>query len=397
MSRPDHERIVITGLGVASALGNDLETFHRRLHAGECGTRAIEARFPTGYRVNHAGVVEGLEPRPGADGQPLGRTSALAVHAAKAALGHAGLAGTERCGLVLGSAMGEGLELEQAVRAAEAGEPHRPPGPPRLHQTVAESLGLGGPRHLVSTTCASGNHAADWARQLLRTDEADAMLAVGADTVGWVDLLGFSRLLLQAPDLCRPFDKHRKGTILSEGAGAVLVERLPSARARGATVLAELAGCGLSCDAGGAFKSRREDLGALLHAARAALDEAGLAPASVDHISAHGSGTKLNDARETLFARALLGERAPEVPISGLKSMLGHGQGAAASLELVAAVLSLQHDTLYPTVHLETPDPACDLDYVPNEARSRRVDTILSNAFGVGGNNAIVVLRRAES
>lgn len=388
--KPDDQRVVITGLGVVSPLGNDVETFRLRLTAGECGTREVTPRFPTGYRRDHSGVVDGV------DAPAQRRTSALAQAAARQALAQADWAATSRCGLVLGTAMGEGLELEARLRAGDAFEARPVAGIPRLHDTVADALELGGPCHLVATTCASGNHAADWARQLLLAGRAEAMLAVGADTVGWVDQLGFARLLLQAPDRCRPFDKHRKGTILSEGAGAVLLERLDHARRRGATPLAELAGCGLSCDAGGAFKSRREELGPLLAAAHAALDDAGIGPEAIDHISAHGSGTKLNDARETLFAKTLLGSRAGQVPISGLKSMLGHAQGAAASFELVAAVLTLQHDVLFPTIGLETPDPDCDLDYVPNAARAGRVDTILSNAFGVGGNNALAIVRRLD-
>lgn len=386
--KPDDQRVVITGLGVVSPLGNDVETFHRRLAAGECGTRQVTPRFPTGYRADHSGVVDEL------DAPADRRTATLAETAARQALAHAAWTEPVRCGVVLGTAMGEGLELEASLRAGDAFASRPIGGVPRLHDTVADALALGGPSHLVATTCASGNHAADWARQIVLEGHVDAMLAVGADTVGWVDRLGFARLLLQAPERCRPFDKHRKGTILSEGAGAVVLERLDRARKRGAAPLAELAGCGLSCDAGGAFKSRREELGPLLSAAHAALDDAGLRPEAIDHISAHGSGTRLNDSRETLFAKALLGERAREVPISGLKSMLGHAQGAAASFELVAAVLTLQHDILFPTIGLETPDPDCDLDYVPNVARSMRVETILSNAFGVGGNNALAVVRR---
>src|SRR5262249_4469294 len=156
-------------------------------------------------------------------------------------------------------------------------------------------------RKLVTTACASGNHAIDWATQILRAGRADAMLAIGVDTISWVDLLGFSRLLLQAPDRCRPFDLHRKGTVLAAGAGAIVLERLDAAQARGATVLAEIVGCGLSCDAGGAFRADVDDVAPLLAAAQAALDEAGLDAHAIDHVSAHGSGTRLNDARETVF------------------------------------------------------------------------------------------------
>jgi 3-oxoacyl-(acyl-carrier-protein) synthase len=267
---------------------------------------------------------------------------------------------------------------------------------PALHHFAAEQLQLTGPCQLVASTCASGNHALAWARDLLRVGAASAMLAVGADTIGHVVLQGFCRLLLQAPACIQPFDKHRKGTILAEGAGALLLERLSAARARGARIWAELAGCGLSCDEGGAFKGSVRDVDTLLRAGRAALRDAALAPEQIDYVSAHGSGTKLNDARETHFLHQLLGPHAASTPIGSLKSMLGHAQGAAASLEAIASVLSLHHDMLYPTINYRTPDPRCDLDCVPNHARRRRINTVLSNAFGLGGNNALVVLRRWE-
>ena len=182
---------------------------------------------------------------------------------------------------------------------------------------------------------------------------------------------------------------------MSEGAGAVLLERLDRATRRDASIQAEIAGS-LSCEAGGAFRSKVMGVRALELAAHLALREAEPSPDEIDYLSAHGSGTRLNDARETHLAKALLGPRAKRGPISGLKSMLGRAQGAAASLELSAAILSIQREVLYPTLHLETPDPQCDLDYVPNRAREARVDVVLSSAFGVGGNNAIAVVRHLD-
>jgi 3-oxoacyl-[acyl-carrier-protein] synthase II len=220
------------------------------------------------------------------------------------------------------------------------------------------------------------------------------MLAVGVDTIGHVDLLGFNCLLLQAPDALRPFDLHRKGTILSEGAGALLLEPLEEARRRGADVLAEVAGCGLSCDADASFQTPVSDVRSLLVAGRAALDDAAMNAEQIDYVSAHGSGTKLNDARETCFVKALLGPRAMRVTMSSIKSMLGHAQGAAASFEAIASVLSLQHAVLYPTTNYETPDPQCDIDCVANEARDCPVNVIMSNAFGFGGNNSVVLFKK---
>ncbi len=228
----------------------------------------------------------------------------------------------------------------------------------------------------------------------MRSGSADAVIAVGVDTIPYTTLLGFCRLLLQAPSLCQPFDRYRKGTILAEGAGALVLEPLDLAKRRGARVLAEVAGTGLSNDAAGPFGGTVDTITSLELAASRALRDARIATREVDYVSAHGSGTRLNDARETRFLRSLLGDRAEEVPVSSIKSMLGHASGAAASLEAIASVLTFQHDTLYPTTNYTTPDPECDLDYVPNEAREARVDVILSNSFGVGGQNAVVVLKR---
>ena len=398
------ERIVITGLGVISPLGCDPNSFHEALQNGKDGITTLEPRFPTGYKVNRAGLVRDFELERFAEvanGSALGRTAGLGIAACAMARRHAGLRGAKRCGIVVGTALGEALEREVQWEArhgvpAASDSGAAVPEPAGMQRTIATALDLEGPCQLITSTCASGNHAIDRACEILKSGGADAMLALGVDTIGQVDLLGFSRLLLQAPDACRPFDLKRKGTILSEGAGALLLERLSSARARSADILAEVVGCGLSCDAAGAFKGSVSDVRTLELAAQSALREAGLAPDTIDFVSAHGSGTRLNDARETRFVRSLLGPRADEVPMSSIKSMLGHAQGAAAAFEAIACVLCFQRDVLYPTIHFETPDPQCDMDCVPNAAREARVDLIMSNAFGVGGNNSIALFRRWE-
>jgi 3-oxoacyl-[acyl-carrier-protein] synthase II len=308
----------------------------------------------------------------------------------------------KRLGVIVGTAMAEGLETEGLWEASQNSDKpeHETLNDglglrfPRINDTVASALGLKGPSHLLATTCAAGNHAISWASDLIKAGEAQTMLAVGADTIGYVDLLGFSRLLLQAPDCCRPFDLHRKGTILSEGAGAILLEPLTQAKRRGAEILAEVAGCGLSCDAAGPFASKVTDNHSLRIAAKRAFEEARCSPDEIEYISAHGSGTKLNDLKETNFIKEILGDHAYKVPTSSIKSMMGHAQGAASTLEAIASVLSFKHGVLYPTTNYETPDPLCDLDYVPNEARDSHVDTIMSSAFGIGGNNAIVIFKK---
>ncbi len=387
-------------MGVVSPLGTDLDTYHRSLRDGADGISTIEPRYETGYKVNRAGLVKdfgALGAESMASSQRHGRTTALGLAAARMAIQNAGF-DHPRCGVIVGTAMGDALELEASWERRSACEATdaRPAlyGQHGIHTAIATTLGLDGPSHLIATTCAAGNHAIDWACDILQVDGVGGVLAVGADTIGHVDLLGFSRLLLQAPDAIRPFDRHRKGTILSEGAGALLLEPLALAKKRGAPILAEVAGCGLSSDASGAFQSKAADVRTLQIAAEGAFRQARVSPDAIDYVSAHGSATRLNDARETNFAKSLFGSRAYQVPMSSIKSMLGHAQGAAASLEAIACVLSFEHDTLYPTINFETADPQCDMDCIPNRAREARVDVIMSNAFGVGGNNSIVILKR---
>lgn len=390
-------RIVVTGLGVVSSLGCTVAGFLDGLRRGASGIRPIQLPWPTGYPRDIAGVVTDFGPprfrgdgdNVGAAGAERGRSRALtfAESAARAALEQAGLEREPaRCAVVVGTTWGDALEVETGRAPAFDG----------LSSRLARALGVAGPDTVVTTSCAAGNHAISIAFDLLEAGLADRALAVGVDALCFLVFLGFSRLMLQDPAGCRPFDLERNGTVLAEGAGALLLERAGDARARGAEILAEVAGCGLSCDAAGAFESRAANVRSLEVAAAAALRRAAIGAREIDHVAAHGSATRLNDVKETRFLRRLLGERAPQVPVSAIKSMLGHAQGAASSLQAVACVLTLRHDVLFPTMNLRTPDPECDLDYVPGRSRPGRVTTILSNAFGMGGTNAIVIFRRWE-
>ncbi len=400
------DSIVVTGLGVVSPLGIGVDRFHESLCSCRNGILPIEVPWATGYKLNQAGVVTELGPPAFVpDGNASGddRAHALARTAGRMALEQADLREPEqlrRCAVIVGTTWGAALEVERSTQPSPTGPnadngavvgPHPYCG---LSAGLKTELGLGGPDLVVTTTCAAGNHAISMATDLVKAGAADAALAVGVDALAYLVLLGFSRLLLQSPDRCRPFDLNRNGTILAEGAGALLVEPAARAKSRGAEILAEVAGCGLSCDAAGPFEGNVTDVRSLHIAAASAFSEARCEPADIDYVSAHGSATQLNDRRETFFLKSLLGDRAYDVPVSSIKSMLGHAQGAAASLEAIACILSLNRGVIYPTVNLETPDPECDLDYVANEAREYRPDTILSNAFGLGGNNALVIFRR---
>jgi 3-oxoacyl-[acyl-carrier-protein] synthase II len=400
------ERIVVTGAGVVSPLGTGVDAFHQALADGRSGISPIQFPWPTAYSSLRAGRVSDLDFAPlvpAEDG--MGRASRLAVASTRLALDHAGIAPPtsrpDRIGVVVGTALGDATELEaewQRIHECDAVTPS-PQGSSwmrlgNLAEHVSAAFGLEGPSHLLTSTCAAGNHAIAWSAAILQAGTADVMVAAGADTIGYVDILGFTRLLLQAPERCQPFDRHRKGTILSEGAAALVLETLSSARRRGAPILAEVLGYGTSCDAAGPFASCVTDTRGMRVAFERALRKARISPDVIDHVSAHGSGTRLNDQKETLFLKEVLGERAYHVPVSAIKAMLGHAQGAAALFEAVACVLTLTRRVMYPTINYETPDPKCDLDYIPNEARERDVETILSNAFGVGGNNALVIFRR---
>jgi 3-oxoacyl-[acyl-carrier-protein] synthase II len=393
------ERVVVTGMGVVSPLAIGVEAFHSSLLGGRTGIVPFTPPWPTGYKSVRAGLVVGFE----AAGVPsCGRASQMALVASKQALDCAGIgvpvSRPERIGVVAATALGDAPEFETCSDTGVNGNASvdwMRIG--SMADRVARAVGVEGPVQLVMTTCAAGNHAISWSASLLTAGAADAMLAVASDALGYVDLLGFCRLLLQAPERCQPFDLYRKGTVLAEGAAAVVLETLSTAESRGATVLAEILGSGESCDAAGPFASNLNDMRGMQLAFERAIRAAEISADEIDHVSAHGSGTKLNDRKETAFLKTVLGARAYKVPTSAIKSMLGHAQGAASMFEAIASILSLQHDCLYPTINYETPDPFCDLDYVPNCAREHRVRTIMSNAFGVGGNNSIVIFRRWPS
>ncbi len=393
--------VAVTGMGVVSSIGTGLHAFHDALVNGRSGTTPFEFPWPTGYRQLKVGRVRDIPITPNGIEDNAGRASQFALTSTLEALDHAGvespLRDPERVGVVAGTTLGDADVVER--RYVESHRTGRPVNADdmqigSLADRVARGIDAKGPTHLVATTCAAGNHAIAWSSRLIRSGAADMMVAVAADTVGYTDALGFTRLLIQAPERCQPFDLHRKGTILSEGSAALVLEPLTLARARGAVILGIVAGCGLSCDAAGPFASNPGNLRGMEVAFRRALRSAGLTPDAIDHVSAHGSATRLNDHKETLFLKRVLGDRAREVPVTGLKGALGHAQGAASMLEAVASLSSFEHDLVYPTLNYETPDPKCDLDYVPNHPREQRVNTILSNAFGVGGNNALVIFQR---
>ena len=401
-----NRRIVVTGLGLVTPIGAGREWVWQGLLAGRCGFSPVES-FDTSRHPAHVGAeIKGFQPEPyirRQDPSKLGRASRLAVAAARMALEDAGLdpdnLEPERSGVAMGTTSGEPLEVERFDDLLLGGECERI-GPElatvypchTIATHVARELGAAGPNAMIPTACAAGNYAVAWAYDAIRAGRADLMLAGGADAFSRITYTGFARLGAIAPDVVRPFDKNRKGMIPGEGAGVLVLERLDRALARGARIYAEVAGYGLSCDAHHMTASHPEGDGPA-RAMERALSDAGLRPEDVSYVSAHGTGTPTNDKLETLAVRQIFGP-APRVPISSVKSMIGHTMGAASAIEAGVCALAIHTGRIPPTANFTEPDPECGLDCVPNEARELPVEVAMNNAYAFGGNNASVLFRR---
>ena len=398
-------RVVVTGVGVVTSIGTGVESFWRALLGGDCGIGPVESFDTSKYSVHIGGEVRNFDPVPYVKQLPverMGRASQLAIAAARLALKDAGLAPealpADKVGVSIGTTSGEPTLIEQFDDAEIAGK-REAIGREFIEQYpshviaahVAAELGFGGPNIVIPTACAAGNYALANACDTLRTLEADVMLAGGSDCFSRITYTGFARLGAIAPERCQPFDKNRKGMVPGEGAAVLVLERHEDAVARGARIYAELAGYGLTCDAN--HMTAPQGDGAT-RAMRLAIADAGIQPSDVNYISAHGTGTAVNDRVETAAVRQAFGNASP--PMSSIKSMLGHTMGAASAIEAVACVLAVQNDALPPTINYTTPDPECDLDYVPNAARFAQVDVAMNNAYAFGGNNASVIFRKCR-
>ncbi len=405
-------RVVITGVGAITPIGNDAESFWRSLLAGKSGIGPIThfdaARFP----VRVAGEIKGFDPSTIMDHRAArrsGRFAQIALWAAKEALCSAKLeldapTATEM-GVILGST-GAVFEMGRQETIIDERGPNRVDpliiprwGPHMSSGRVARELGLRGPNSSINSACASATDALGHAFNMIRTGAADIMLSGGTEAIitpvaiATMGLMGaLSKGYNETPEKAsRPFDLHRDGFVLGEGAGLVVMESLEHARARGATIMAEYAGQGWSFDA--ADDAAPDVEGQSLSMMRA-LKSADIAPGDVSWLNAHGTGTPYNDKTETAAIKIAFGDAAYRVPVSSIKSMTGHSAAAAGGLECVASVLAIRDNKIPPTINLDTPDPECDLDYVPHVARDARVDVVLSNSFGMGGQNATLVLRR---
>ncbi len=409
-------RVVVTGMGVVSPIGSSLETFWSSCTAGKSGVRKIQ-QIPEIdlYSSQIGGEVKDFDPDRFMSGSEKRKTdpfTRFGIGAAVMAMEDSGIdmdrEDPERVGVTIGSGIG-GLQIhEEMVKVFHEKGPSRfkPMMIPQmitdmLSGRVAIRYNCRGPNFAISSACASGAHAIGECFRMVRYGDADIMITGGAEAAitrtglgGFCVLRAVSTNNSEPERASRPFDADRDGFVIGEGAGVLVLEELEHARRRGAEIYAELAGYGRNSDA---FHITAPDDSGKGGAAcmKLAMEDAGAAPEDVDYINAHGTSTPLNDVQETKAIKLALGEGpARKVPVSSLKSMTGHPLGAAGAIEAIASVLTAVKGIIPPTINYETPDPLCDLDYVPNEAREKRATTILSNSFGFGGHNATLCFRR---
>ncbi len=409
-------RVVVTGMGAITPIGNTVSEFWESALAGRSGIDIMKAFDHSDYPIHIAGEVKGFEPEDYMDrreARRMARFSQFAIAGTRQALDHAELdlkdTDATRVGVVFGNGIGGIGDVQEAVRHVERKGDWRidpfffPKMLPNMSAAqVCLAYGARGYSNTVITACAAGTQAVGDSLDLIRSGRADVMITGGTEAaLTEVGLCGFAviRALSSRNDepqrASRPFDAERDGFVAAEGAAVFVLENADHARARNAPILAELAGYGATNDANHVVAPCADGDGAM-RAMQIALDDAGVKPEDVDYINAHGTSTKLNDASETAAIKRAFGEEAYRVPISSTKSMVGHSFGAAGAVEAVAAVQSIVTGMVHPTINYEFPDPECDLDYVPNEARRLDVDVVLTNSFGFGGHNACLVFRRFE-
>ena len=407
-------RVAVTGLGAVTPLGNDVASTWRAATAGESGIDWIRSFDPGDVPVRIAAEVKDFDASQVAspkEVRKLERNVLLAVGAAREALGDSGLNGFDpaRVGIVFGTAIGgvNGILEQEEIRLSRGPDRVSPNFLPNVlvdsaSGQLAISLGIKGPNYAVVSACATGSHAIGEAAELIKRGDADAVLAGGGEAcmhplilAGFTAMRGLAVENDDPPLASRPFDATRAGFVMGEGACVFLLEDFDAAQARGARVYAEVLGYGASNDAHHMAQPEPEAIG-VADMMRAALLRSGVEPERVGYINAHGTSTPLGDLAETKAIKAVFGDHAYKLAVSSTKSMMGHTFGAAGAIEAMMCALALHEGVIPPTINYRHPDPDCDLDYVPNEARRVQVDVALSNAMGLGGHNGCVLLGRVE-
>lgn len=413
------KRVVVTGLGVVSPVGCNLEDFWKSIIEGKSGVRRLSCFDPTYFTSKIAAEVKNFDPSPylsSKDVRRMDRFVQFAVVAAKMAFGDSKLdiskVDPTRIGVMIGSGIG-GLHTVEAEHSQFlAYGPEK--GPSRISPflipmlivnmasgQVSISLGLKGPNSAVATACATGNHAIGDAFRIIQRGEADGMMCGGSEAAitvmgfgGFCALKALSTAYNDHPEKAsRPFDKNRDGFVIGEGAGVVVLEEMEHAIKRNAHIYCEIIGYGMSGDAYHMTAPDPQGDGGV-RCITGAIKDAGIKPDEIDYINAHGTSTIYNDRIETLAIKKVFGDHAKKIAISSTKSVMGHLLGAAGGAELVACALAIKHNIVPPTINYETPDPECDLDYVPNKPRALKIKVALSNALGFGGHNATLIVKR---
>jgi 3-oxoacyl-[acyl-carrier-protein] synthase II len=411
----EKRRVVVTGLGVISPVGNDVATYWKALKEGVSGVDKLTTFDASAFDSRIAGEIKGFNPQlyglTKKDTNRMEQFVQYAVACAKQAIDDAGFdlekLDKEKAGVLVGSGIGSLRIIEKEHLVYLKGGPSRltPFLIPMLIVNeaagqIAITFGFKGPNLCITTACASGNHSIGEAFRIIQRGEADVMVAGGTESsISHLGVGGFCALKAlstrndEPKRASRPFDRDRTGFVIAEGCGVVALESLEHARKRNARIYAELAGFGMSCDAYHITAPDPDGSGAAL-AMKWALLDAQLNPDQVVYINAHGTSTKLNDKVETLAIKKALGNHARKVMISSTKSMTGHLLGAAGGVEFIACCQSINEGIVHPTINYENPDPECDLDYVPNTARKANVEVAMSNSLGFGGHNATVVVKK---
>lgn len=403
------KRVVITGLGVVSAVGKSLPEFWNSVIEGKDGTKPITAFDPSPYRIKIAAEVSSLNPEAHFSKKEMARLSRcdrFGIVAFREAWKSARLdqdpIDKERVGVVLGAGSGGILSVEKYFR--DFYQRLKRPSPSLLisyslattTDLIAIESDLKGPRSTTSTVCSSSSASLGVAYEMIQMGLADVMVSGGSDSLCEVSFSGFSSLKLVDPESCKPFDKRRQGLVIGEGAGILILEELEHAIRRSATIHSEFLGYGICADAYHLTSPEPNGEG-VERVIRIALGHAGVSPEEVGTINAHATATPFNDIAETRGIKRVFGERAREIPISGIKSMVGHCLGSAGGIEAVSTVLTLENGIIPPTIHYEVPDPLCDLNYTPNHSIKKDVQIAISNSFAFGGNNVCLVFRKYGS
>ncbi|HKF42694.1 MAG TPA: beta-ketoacyl-[acyl-carrier-protein] synthase family protein [Thermoanaerobaculia bacterium] len=398
-------RVVVTGIGAVASIGADVREFWSNLLAGKCGIRPVSLFDAVPYRTQTAAEVSEIPDGflTAAEKRRMSRADRMGLAAAREAVAQSGLdlsrEDLSRVGVILGGGTSGLLDSEDFFFRHLHGRKARPSRvlnhmPDAITDRVAQHFGAEGIKSTITTACSSSANAMGYAHDAIASGWADVVITGGSDVLARLTYGGFNSLRSVDPEPCRPFDRERKGLSIGEAAGILVFEERERARRRGAPILAEFLGYGVTSDA--YHMTAPDPTGAAGgRTLSAALECAGVNASDVDYINAHGTATPQNDSAETAAIKAALGDRARQIPVSSIKSMVGHCLCASGAIEGVATVLTVRDQLIPPTIHYENADPACDLDYVPNVAREGRVDIALSNSFAFGGNSSVVVFAAA--